>query len=278
MDEAKQPQQEIEKDLQSEEKKEQKIAEPLFTGWNTIFALFIAFTVISILYGVVELILIKTRKPIASTIPYTLADTATNISQTTVTQPPSANQPTIIPSNAGGNSPTPTMSQSKISQSPIPTACGANALKVNVFWHAATGTVLGEIYATNTSASVCSLTGNPTLQIKDSSGIQYQTSIANYTNIYDKTNSNQPTPVILHPNTTVAQVSFSWQGCVPQPTGTIQLFVTVPNATLPLQATSVDQNNKLVSSQLTPACPTGVTPSNQSSLSIGSFVPSLAQQ
>jgi hypothetical protein len=96
-----------------------------------------------------------------------------------------------------------------------------------VFWYAAMGTELGEVFYTNTSSHICSLFGYPMIQLKDESGFVYQTQVTNTPYMYG--NKTLAT-VILQKNITACS-SFAWRGCVPAPKGSILVFVTLPHET-----------------------------------------------
>ncbi len=275
MDQPKVPQSEtpyeIEDPLENHEpqnviEKPKPLHEPVFTGWNTVFALLISLTVLACGYGIYELILIKTQTSV-NNITNPLANLQNGGPPTVPLQPIVTTQSSNLPTSSSLSSSV--NSTSVQGQAP----CEAMAMKATVVWQIASGSALGVISFTNTAQSACSLTGNPIIQLKDVSGFQYLTTTTDITDSNNKTNTNKTGTVIMQPNTTVAQVSFSWQGCVPRPTGSIQVYATVPNATLPILATSVDQNGKPIASQSIPTCQNGVTPSNQSTLLVGSFMP-----
>jgi len=171
---------------------------------------------------------------------------------------------------------TPTIIRSEAAKVPtatpiIASPCSARDIRATVFWHASTGTLLGEIMFRNTASSPCSLLGFPLVQLKDESGFLYQTQVAHYTHLYDQYSTDKPVAVILQPGTTTAQDSFAWGGCVPSPKGSILVFITLPYDTTQLLAQAVDGSGNITKQVDTPRCSVNITPVNQSSLDVGSF-------
>jgi len=172
---------------------------------------------------------------------------------------------------------TPTVVRREATEAPTATPiitfpCSAKDIKATVFWHAAMGTELGEIYYTNISSHACSLFGYPVIQLKDESGFVYQTLVANTPNIYSNYNNKKLANVILQGNIT-ATSSFAWRGCVPAPKGSTLLFVTLPHDATQVFVQAIDHPGGTATKiENSPSgCASDVTPSNQSWLDVGFF-------
>jgi hypothetical protein len=131
-------------------------------------------------------------------------------------------------------------------------------------WEGATGSLDGAVQVTNIGSSACSLTGPPHVELR-ADGATIDVAITTYRSLQADQPQDAP-PVLLEPGGQ-AQASVLWSNWCREPFSKVDLIVTLPGDSKPMQASYLGPGQV---GGLAPRCD---APDAQSSLGVFPFAP-----
>ena len=143
-------------------------------------------------------------------------------------------------------------------------ACTTASALIQASWAGATGSLAGGVELTNLGSSACVLTGPPHVELR-ADGALVDVTITTYQSV-DADQQSEAPPVLLEPGEQ-AQASLSWQNWCGGSLTRIDVIVTLPDGSGPVQASYVGPGGQ---DGETPRCD---APDAASSLGVFPFQP-----
>jgi hypothetical protein len=146
------------------------------------------------------------------------------------TSPSPSPNATPAPTTPPSSSPTP-----QVVPSGTP-ACTTAHVRIEAGWEGATGSLAGVVVVTNTGSSACVLAGPPHAQLR-ADGAAIDVTITTYRSLQVDQPQDAP-PVLLEPGGQ-AQASLNWSNWCGAQLGKIDVLVTLPDGSGPVQASDL---------------------------------------